>query len=108
MNQTGKVYRNDLDLLKGFAILAVVLYHMGISRSGYLGVDAFLVINGFLIVPRVVKEVADGSFQYFSFIERRIFRLLPLMLLASVLSLVVGYWGMLPDDFGMLATTTRL
>ena len=99
MNQTGKVYRNDLDLLKGFAILAVVLYHMGISRSGYLGVDAFLVINGFLIVPRVVKEVADGSFQYFSFMERRIFRLLPLMLLASVLSLVVGYWGMLPDDY---------
>lgn len=99
MNPTGKVYRNDLDLLKGFAILAVVLYHMGISRSGYLGVDAFFVINGFLIVPKVVSDISDGKFRYFSFMEKRTMRLLPLMLLASLFALLVGYWGMLPDDY---------
>ena len=99
MNPTGKVYRNDLDLLKGFAILAVVLYHMGISRSGYLGVDAFFVINGFLIVPKVVGDINNGKFRYFSFLEKRTMRLLPLMLLASLFALLVGYWGMLPDDY---------
>lgn len=99
MNPTGKVYRNDLDLLKGFAILAVVLYHMGISRSGYLGVDAFFVINGFLIVPQVVSDINNGKFRYFSFLEKRTMRLLPLMLLASLFALLVGYWGMLPDDY---------
>ena len=99
MNPTGKVYRNDLDLLKGFAILAVVLYHMGISRSGYLGVDAFFVINGFLIVPKVVGDIYKDKFRYFSFLEKRTMRLLPLMLLASLFALLVGYWGMLPDDY---------
>lgn len=99
MNPTGKVYRKDLDLLKGCAILAVVLYHMGISQSGYLGVDAFFVINGYLIVPKVINDVSDGRFRYFSFMEKRVARLLPLMLLASLFVLFVGYWGMLPDDY---------
>ena len=99
MNPIGKVYRNDIDLLKGLAILAVVLYHMGISRSGYLGVDAFFFFFGFLIVPKVVSDVNNGKFSYFSFLEKRIIRLLPLMLLASLFVLLVGYWGMLPDDY---------
>lgn len=99
MNNKKLIYRNDLDLLKGFAILAVVLYHMSISESGYLGVDAFFVINGFLIVPKVVDDVSIGKFNYVFFLKKRILRLLPLMLLASFFVLFVGYWGMLPDDY---------
>ena len=91
--------RVDIDFLKGFAILAVVLYHLGVSQSGYLGVDVFFVINGFLIVPSVVRHIGDGDFSYFSFIEKRIMRLLPLILLVTALSLIVGYYGMLPDDY---------
>ena len=64
MSQSEKFYRDDLDLLKGFAIIAVVLYHMGISSCGYLGVDVFFAINGFLIMPKVIREVADGRFRY--------------------------------------------
>ena len=105
MNQTGKFYRDDLDLLKGFAIIAVVLYHMGISQCGYLGVDVFFAINGFLIMPKVIREVADGRFHYGSFLEKRIVRLLPLLLLASACSLLVGYWGMLPDDYENLSSS---
>ena len=67
MSQSEKFYRDDLDLLKGFAIIAVVLYHMGISSCGYLGVDVFFAINGFLIMPKVIREVADGRFRYLSF-----------------------------------------
>lgn len=97
------VYRHDLDLLKGIAILAVVLYHMGISRSGYLGVDAFLVINGFFIVPRVIEQVSSGNFSYFAFLEKRIIRLLPLLLLVSAIVMFVGYWGMYPNDYENLS-----
>lgn len=103
MNQIGRNYREDLDLLKGIAIIAVVLYHMGISPSGYLGVDVFFVINGFLIMPKVVCDVAENRFSYFSFMEKRIVRLLPLVLLVSLFSLIIGYCGMLPDDYENLS-----
>ena len=105
MSLSEKFYRDDLDLLKGFAIIAVVLYHMGISSCGYLGVDVFFAINGFLIMPKVIREVADGRFRYLSFLEKRVVRLLPLLLLASACSLLVGYWGMLPDDYENLSSS---
>lgn len=50
-------YRQDIDSLKGIAIIAVVLFHLGLLESGYLGVDIFFVINGFLLVPSVCKVV---------------------------------------------------
>ena len=96
-------YRHDLDLLKGLAIVAIVLYHAGWCKSGYLGVDLFLVLNGYLVVPKVMKEIEEGRFHYFAFWEKKIFRLLPLVLLVSGLSLAVGYWGMLPHDFRFLS-----
>lgn len=96
-------YRHDLDLLKGLAIIAVVLYHAGWCKSGYLGVDLFLVLNGYLVVPKVMNEIEEGRFRYFAFLEKKIFRLLPLVLLVSGLSLATGYWGMLPHDFRFLS-----
>lgn len=96
-------YRYDFDLLKGLAIVAIVLYHAGWCKSGYLGVDLFLVLNGYLVVPKVMKEIEEGRFLYFAFLEKKIFRLLPLVLLVSGLSLAVGYWGMLPHDLRFLS-----
>ena len=100
------VYRHDLDLLKGLAIIAVVLYHAGWCKSGYLGVDVFFVLSGYLIVPKVMDKINDGRFHYWKFLEKRVFRLLPLVLLVCGLSLVVGYWGMLPMDLRFLSGET--
>ena len=99
----GDSYRHDLDLLKGLAIIAVVLYHAGWCKSGYLGVDLFLVLNGYLVVPQVMRQIDEGRFRYWTFIEKKIFRLLPLVLIVSVLSLAIGYWGMLPNDLRFLS-----
>jgi peptidoglycan/LPS O-acetylase OafA/YrhL len=96
-------YRYDLDLLKGLAIIAVVLYHAGWCKSGYLGVDVFLVINGYLVVPKVMNEIEDRRFRYFSFLEKKLFRLLPLVLLVSVFALAIGYMDMLPFDYRFLS-----
>ena len=85
----GDTYRHDLDLLKGLAIIAVLLYHAGWCKSGYLGVDLFFVLNGYLVVPKVMNEIRGGRFSYFVFIEKKIFRLLPLVLIVSVLSLAI-------------------
>ncbi len=101
-----KTYRKDLDVLKGIAIIAVVFYHLGILKSGYLAVDIFLVINGFFIIPSICRHLWDGDFKYFDFLKRRFLRFLPLVLLASVLCLLVGAWGMLPDDYENLAQAT--
>ena len=96
-------YCYDLDLLKGLAIIAIVLYHAGWCKSGYLGVDVFLVINGYLVVPKVMNVIEDGRFRYFSFLEKKLFRLLPLVLLVSVFALAIGYMDMLPFDYRFLS-----
>ena len=53
-------YRKDIDALKGISIIAVVLFHMGLLKSGYLGVDVFFVINGFLVIPSVLHIPEDS------------------------------------------------
>ena len=62
----GDSYRYDLDLLKGLAIIAVVLYHAGWCKSGYLGVDLFLVLNGYLVVPQVMRQIDERRFTYWA------------------------------------------
>lgn len=101
-----KTYRYDLDVLKGLAIIAVVLYHAGWCKSGYLGVDVFFVLNGFFVVPQVIRQIEEGHFNFLSFLEKKIIRLLPLVLLICGLSMAVGYWGMLPNDYRYLSEET--
>lgn len=86
----GNMYRYDLDFLKGLTIIAVILYHAGWCKSGYIGVDVFFVVNGYLVVPKVMNEIESGQFRYFSFLEKKLFRLLPLVLLVSAFALAIG------------------
>ena len=64
MCKTMIMYRQDLDALKGIAIIAVVLFHMGLLKSGYLGVDAFFVINGFLVVPSIIGKINQSDLEH--------------------------------------------
>ena len=57
MNKTEVNRRNDIDFLKAICIIVVVFYHMGCLESGYLGVDAFFVINGFLVIPSTINNI---------------------------------------------------
>lgn len=100
---SNNTYRIELDLLKGLAIIAVMLYHAGWCKSGYLGVDVFFVLNGYFVVPKVMQEIVNGRFRYWRFLEKKLFRLLPLVLLVSACSLAVGFWGMLPGDYRYLS-----
>ncbi len=99
----GNIRRKDIDLLKGIAILAVVFYHVGFLPSGYLGVDVFFVLGGFLIVPKIVEQVLKNEFQYLRFLAERIIRFLPLLLIVSLISMVIGYFFWLPDDYENLS-----
>lgn len=82
-----------LDVLKVIAIIAVVLYHAGILGYGYLGVDVFLVLSGFF-----VARCFEGK-SHFGFVGGRILRLLPVLLVAGLVAMAVGWFTMLPDDY---------
>ena len=92
-----------IDVLKAFAIIAVVLYHSGFLKFGYLGVDVFLVVAGFLATRSLNRRTdshASGSIKgYLSFIVDRIIRLLPALLAAGSVAMVIGWFTMLPDDY---------
>lgn len=93
--------RNDIDGLRAVAVLGVVLHHAGLSAlpGGFVGVDVFFVISGFLISRIITDGVADGSFSLAHFYERRARRILPALIPVVALSLIVGYWLLLPDDY---------
>ena len=88
-----------LDVLKAIAIIAVVLYHIGLLPYGYLGVDVFLAVAGFLVTRSIQKRSGRDGRWFFRFIVDRVFRLLPVLLVAGIAAVVIGLFAMLPDDF---------
>lgn len=100
---TQRKYRIELDILKGISIIAVILYHIGILPYGYLGVDAFLIINGYLIIPSLIRKISSEEFSFFQWFSYRLFRVWPITLAAGIVSLVIGYCVMMPDSYENLA-----
>lgn len=94
-----------IDFLKGIAILSVILYHIGIMQYGYLGVDVFLVINGFLVIKSLEKAFSEETFSFWNFVIRRVNRLWPLVVLVGGAALALGFYTMLPDDYENLCET---
>jgi peptidoglycan/LPS O-acetylase OafA/YrhL len=94
-----------LDLLKGIAIIAVVLYHAGLLTFGYLGVEVFLVVSGYLTTKSILRQYEGGRFSYWRFLASRLVRLWPLVLVVSVVSLAAGYFAMLPTNYKNTAET---
>lgn len=93
-------YRAEIDGLRALAIIPVVCFHAGIlgMSGGYIGVDIFFVISGFLITSLINKEMHDGNFSYVSFYERRIRRIAPALFFAMLCSLPFAYFLFAPFD----------
>ena len=98
-------YRADIDGLRAVAVLSIVLFHLGVDAfgGGYVGVDIFFVISGFLITSIIVRELADGSFTIARFYERRVRRILPALIVVMVATLLVGLVMLRPAQLGELA-----
>ena len=75
------IYRTEIDGLRGISVIAVMLYHSGLNffKSGYLGVDVFFIISGYLITNIILNDVKQKKFSFVNFFERRIRRILPLL-----------------------------
>ncbi|WPC14416.1 acyltransferase [Riemerella anatipestifer] len=93
-----KTYRTDIDGLRAIAIIPVILFHLGYLSNGYLGVDIFFVISGYLITGLVYNEVEENKFSVLKFYERRVRRIIPLVLFTTSIAFILGLIFMLPDD----------
>lgn len=84
-------YRAEIDGLRAIAVLAVVLYHAGVGGAGYVGVDVFFVISGYLITSILLAEAqGHGGISLLGFYARRVRRILPALVLVVVTTLAVG------------------
>jgi len=94
-------YRPDIDGLRSIAVLAVVLFHLDLAafEGGFVGVDVFFVISGFLITSLIVQRVESGSFTLKDFYLRRIRRLIPPLIATVAVTSVLAAWLMTPYDF---------
>lgn len=94
-------YRPDIDGLRGIAIILVVIYHAfpAVLPGGFIGVDVFFVISGFLISAIVFDNLQRGSFSFFSFYGHRVRRIFPALILVLATSLVAGWFYLVFDEY---------
>ena len=93
-------YRPDIDGLRAISVLAVVAFHAGLGvTGGYIGVDVFFVISGFLITKKIITDIDNRSFSYFDFWARRARRLVPASVVVVAATLIAGYFVLFPKDF---------
>ena len=98
-------YRTDIEGLRAVAVLLVMLYHFGVPGvpGGFVGVDVFFVISGFVITQLLQRAFASGSFQFRDFYARRIRRLVPVFLFVSTVSFLLISPFYLDEDYYVFA-----
>lgn len=101
------LYRPDIDGLRALAVIAVILYHgfPTVFTGGFVGVDVFFVISGFLISGNIFRRLEDGSFTFRGFYARRIRRIFPALFLVLVCSLAYGFVVLLPHELALLGVS---
>jgi peptidoglycan/LPS O-acetylase OafA/YrhL len=97
-------YRPDIDGLRALAVLSVVLFHAFPEwvHGGFIGVDIFFVISGYLISSIIYKGLDDGSFSFSDFYIRRIKRIFPALIIVLISCLIFGWFGLLSDEYQQL------
>ncbi len=97
-------YRSDIDGLRAIAVLSVIAFHIAPAkfRGGFVGVDIFFVISGFLISSIIYKELESGRFSIVEFYVRRIRRIYPALFLVLSCVCVAGWILLMPSDFVVL------
>ena len=97
-------YRREIDGLRALAVIPVILFHAGIQTfsGGFVGVDIFFVISGYLITTIILADLEQDKFSIMNFYDRRARRILPALYAMMAASLIVGYFTLMPDEFKRL------
>ena len=106
MFQPSPKYRPDVDGLRAIAVLLVLNFHAfpDATPGGFVGVDVFFVISGFLITGIIMRELEGGRFSLVGFYDRRIRRIFPALIVVLAATLALGWFWMLPDAFAQLGS----
>lgn len=102
-------YRPDIDGLRAVAIILVLIYHGGLFLfpSGFIGVDVFFVISGFLITTIIHNSLMDNHFSFFDFYNRRLWRLQPVFVALIFITTILTLIFFLPDDLIQFTRSAR-
>ena len=97
-------YRADIDGLRAIAVLLVVIHHAfpAFLHGGFIGVDLFFVISGYLISTIIFQNLQQNSFSFLDFYKRRVKRIFPALILVLIASFVYGWFTLLPADYKQL------
>ena len=100
-------YRPDIDGLRAIAVVLVVMYHLGVgfTKGGFVGVDVFFVISGFLITQIIGTDIRDGCFSLVQFYERRVRRIFPALFCVLLSTSVAGALFLFPPELEYLGKT---
>ncbi len=100
-------YRKDIDGLRAIAVTSVIAFHAQwtLFRGGFVGVDVFFVISGYLIGSMIIDDVSAGRFSLVGFYERRVRRILPALAVMMLATSVLAYIYMLPNELDRYASS---
>ena len=96
-----EVYHSHIDGLRAFAVLSVVINHLNVDflSGGFVGVDIFFVISGYLITGMLKKDFESKTFSIYSFYDRRLRRIFPSLFVVIFFTIIFSYFIFLPSDF---------
>ena len=97
-------YSLDIDGLRAIAVLAVVAFHAfpDVVKGGFVGVDIFFVISGYLITAIILNDLNSHTFSIWSFYARRIRRIFPALILVLLFCFLVGWLVLFPEEYRQL------
>jgi peptidoglycan/LPS O-acetylase OafA/YrhL len=101
-------YRKDIDGLRALAVLSVIIYHAfpNFLPGGFAGVDIFFVISGYLITRIILVSLDKDNFTFSEFYLKRVKRLFPALGICLGLTIILGWFVLLPDDYSLLGKHT--
>jgi len=108
MLQNTKNYRPDIDGLRAIAVISVILYHINksIISGGFIGVDIFFVISGYLITQHIIRDIEKNRFSIIEFYRKRIKRIFPVLLVVIAVTLIISLTIQRPADTVIVARSS--
>ena len=114
VNSSKLSYRAEIDGLRAIAVVSVILYHAQMVllgrdwfEGGFIGVDIFFVISGYLITRIILSELeSKGSFSFLNFYERRARRILPMLFVVVMTAFTYGVFTLLPNEIRELSLSS--